>query len=99
MNMVAVGNIGLICHALNHAEPLLQTFGKLIGGAFKRGSIEAEADGGFCFPALAGCVHIFHHFQREGRCAGVCMGFSGHIAHTFTQSRIAQRDGRVAAIQ
>ena len=46
MNVVAVGDVPFIGHALDNAEPTLQAFGKFISGRFKGRAINAEADGG-----------------------------------------------------
>ena len=98
-HMVAVGDIVLICYTGDDAETLLQAFGKLVGGAFQRRTIDGKADIGFLCPAVAGGVHYFHDGEGKLLCVRIRMGFAGEIVHAFRKSGISEGYGGVAAIE
>ena len=50
-------------------------------------------------PSLAGGVQLVHDLQSEGRGAGVGVALAGHVLHALIQSRVAQGDGGVSAVQ
>ena len=84
---------------MNDAEALLQALGKLVRGAFQRRTVNAEANGGFRLPAIAGGVHIAHNLQGKGRGGRIGMGTSRHIPHALAQPGVTQGNGGIAVIQ
>ena len=75
--MVAVGDIVLVGDAGYDAEPLLQALGELIGGGFQRGAIEGVVHVLSLLPLAALVVHVLHHAEGEGLCAGVGVALAG----------------------
>ena len=99
MHMVAVGDIVAVRNARHNAKPLLQALGKLVGGGFQRGAVQRVINIFSVFPLVALIVHVLHHTQGKGLCGGIGMALAGHIFAAFIQTRIAQADGGVAAVQ
>ena len=50
-------------------------------------------------PRLAGVVHMLHHLERERRGRGVGVRLAGHVLDALIQSRVAEGNGRVAAVE
>ena len=75
VNVIAVGDIVFIGHARYDAESLLQTFGKLVGGAFQRRAVERIIDVLLGLPFGGVFVEFLHDFNRlsctENSIAGV----------------------------
>ena len=97
--MVAVRDISLIRNTLNYAEAVLKAFCEFVGGGFQRGSVEAEIYIMLCLPPAAGGVHVLHNLKRKGGCGGIGMALSGHIFYALIQSRVAERDGGISAVE
>ena len=79
VHMVAVGDIVAVGDARHNAKALLQALGKLVGGGFQRGAVQAEVDVMLFLPLGAGIVHVLHHVQRKGLGGGVGVALAGHI--------------------
>ena len=79
VDVVGVGDIVAVGDAGHHAKTLLQALGKLVGGGFQRGAVQAEVDVMLFFPLGAGIVHVLHHVQRKGLGGGVSVALAGHI--------------------
>ena len=56
MNMIAVGNIILICNTLDHTKTLLKTFCKLISRGLQRSAIKTEINIFLLFPSGTCCI-------------------------------------------
>ena len=97
MHMVAVGDIVLVGNAGHDAKPLLQALGELVGGGFQRGAIEGVVHVLGLLPLVALVVHVLHHAEGEGLCAGVGVALAGHILHALIQAGVTEADGGVAA--
>ena len=99
MDVVRVGDIVAVGDAGHHAEALLQALGKLVGGGFQRGAVQAEINVVLLLPACAGIVHMLHNVQRKGLGGGVGVALAGHILAALIQARVAQTDGGIAAVE
>ena len=99
MYVIAVGNIVLICHARNDAETLLQAFGKLISGGFQRSAVQAEIDVALLSPFGAGVIHVLHNLEGKFFAFRVCVADAHHVTGTLAESRIAEGDGRITAVE
>ena len=99
VDVVGVGDIVAVGDAGHHAKTLLQALGKLVGGGFQRGAVQAEVDVMLFLPLGAGIVHVLHHVQRKGLGGGVGVALAGHILAALIQACIAQADGGVTAVQ
>ena len=97
MDVVAVGDIVLVGDAGDDAEPLLQALGELVGGGFQRGAIEGVVHVLGLLPLVALVVHVLHHAEGEGLCAGVGVALAGHILYALIQAGVTEADGGVAA--
>ena len=65
MDVVGVGDIVAVGDARHHAEALLQALGKLVGGGFQRGAVQAEINVVLLLPARAGIVHMISSSTRS----------------------------------
>ena len=99
VDMVAVGDIGLIVDALDDAEALLQALGELIRRGFQRRAVEGEVDIVLRLPLLARVVHVLHDGQCKRRCGRVGMALAGHELDTFIKTCVAEGDRRIAAVE
>ena len=70
VDVVAVGDVGLVGDAGDDAEALLQALGELVGGGLQRRAVEGEVDVLFGLPGGGGPVHVFHDLQGEGVASG-----------------------------
>ena len=99
MDVVAVGDVALVRDAGDDAEALLQALGELVRRGFQRRAVEAEVDVVHLLPLGAGVVHVLHDLERERRGRGVGVRLAGHVLDALIQSRVAEGDGRVAAVE
>ena len=99
MDMVAVGNVILVRHALDDAKPLLEALGKLIGGGLQRGPIQGEVNVLLLLPPLTGVVESLHHFQGKWHGLRIRVRLACHVVHALVQARVAQGDGGVSAVE
>lgn len=99
MDVVGVGDIVAVGDAGYDAEALLQALGKLVGGGFQRGAVQAEVDVGLRLPLGAGIIHMLHDAQGKGLGGRVGVALAGHILAALIQARIAQADGGITAVQ
>ena len=99
VDMVAVGDIALVGHALDDAEALLQALGKLVGRGLERCAVEGIVDVLGSLPLLALVVHLLHDGQGERRGGGVGMALAGHVLHALIESGVAEGDGGVAVVE
>ena len=99
VDMVAVGDIALVGHALDDAEALLQALGKLVGRGLQRRAVEGIVDVLGSLPLLALVVHLLHDGQGERRGGGVGMALAGHVLHALIESGVAEGDGGVAVVE
>ena len=99
MDVVAVGDVALVRDAGDDAEALLQALGELVRRGLQRRAVEAEVDVVHLLPLGAGVVHVLHDLERERRGRGVGVRLAGHVLDALIQSRVAEGDGRVAAVE
>ena len=97
--MITVCNIVFICHTRNQSKTFLQTFCKFISCGLQRGAIQTKIYVVLCLPLAAGIIHMLHYFQCKRCRTRICVGFTCHIADTFTQSRISERDRRITIMK
>ena len=60
-HVIAVGNVVLVGYTWNNAKTLLKTLGKLVGGAFKGSTVDAEANISILSPMITLGIHITHN--------------------------------------
>ena len=77
----------------------MQALGKLVGGAFQRGAVQAVVNVFRILPLGAIVVHGLHYLQRKGGGGRIGVALAGHILHALIQASIAKADGGVAAVQ
>lgn len=99
MDMVAVGNVTLVCDAFNDAEALLEALGKLVGSGLDGRPIQAVVHILIGLPLLALVVHVLHDIQRELLGLGVSVAPAGHGLDTLIQTSVAQRDGGISVVE
>ena len=97
--MIGIGDVILIGDAGNHAEAVLQTLGKLVGGGLQGSAVEGEVDVVFSLPALAGIVHVLHDLQGKGLGLRVGVRAAGHVLDALIKTGVAQADGGVTAVE
>ena len=90
MNVVAVGYIIPVSHALYCAKALLQALCKLIGRAFKGSTVERVVNILRRLPFSGVLVKLFHNFETEFLALGFGKLFAYHTVNTFPKSRIAE---------
>lgn len=98
VNVVTVGDIRLIGHTLDNAEPLLQTLGELVGRGLQRRAVEGVVDVLGSLP-LGGVLVEFPH-DGKTQCLTFRLGqlFVVEGVDALPKSRIAEGQGGVTAV-
>ena len=99
MDVIGICNIVLIRDARNDAEALLQTFGEFICRGLQRRTVEREIDVRLGLPLGARVVEVVHDIECERRRGRVGVGLAGHVLDALIKPRVAERDGRIAAVE
>ena len=90
MNVIGICDITLICDALDHAEALLQTFGKFIGGTLQGCAIQRVVDIFRLFPLRSVFVELAHDFETKFLALRLGQLLPVEGTNTFPQSCIAK---------
>ena len=99
MNMIAVRDITLVCHARHNAKSLLETFCEFISRTLDWRSIDTESDVRLLFPLVTRIIHMLHNIQCKRCCFRISMGFACHVFHTFVQPCITERYCGISAVK
>ena len=95
VDMVAVGDVVLICDAFDEPEALLEAFGKFIGGGFHRGAVDGVGDVFLRSPFAAFVIQLLHDGQGEFPALFRGVGDTEHADAHFIQAGIAEGNGAV----
>lgn len=97
--MVAIRIIALVGDIGDVAEPLAVDAGEPVAERFGRGSIEGKPDVGLSFPVVAGLPQPFYHPYGKLGAHRICVADSLHELGGLVEANVAQRDGRITAIE
>ena len=99
MDVVAVGDIVAVGHALDDAETLLQALRELVGRALERRAVDAVVDVLRRLPLEAVGIELLHDLQTESLALVLGELLADQRIDAFPQSRVAERDGGIAVEQ
>ena len=99
VDMVAVGDVSLVCNALDDAKALLEALGELVGGGLNGRAIQAVVHVLSGLPLLALVIHVLHDIQCKLLGLWVGVALPGHGLDALIQTGVAQRDGGVPTVE
>ena len=99
MYVIAVRNVVAIRYTLYDTETLLQTFGKLVGGAFQRSTVQGVVDIFSCFPFGRVLVELLHNLQAQLLAFRLCELLAVQAVYALPEACVAQRQGGVTAVE
>ena len=89
MNVVAVGDIGLVGDAGDDAKALLQALGEAVGGGLHGSAVQGEVHVLLGLPGGGSLVHMLHDLHGEGSGLRIGVGLAGHVLDALIEAGIA----------
>ena len=99
IDMIAVRVVTLIRNIGHVAELLPVDLGKPVAQALGGGAVQGEAQAGLFLPPVTGIPQVLHHTVGELEAVGIRVADPLHGHGALIQADIAQRNGRVTAIE
>ena len=99
MDVIAVGDIALVRHALDDAEALLQALRKLIGRALERRAVQRIVDDLGGLPLRGILVELLHNFEAKLLALRLGELLADEAVDALPQTGVAERQRRIAAVQ